>query len=202
MNYPEQQQQSQSGNSQWQKPVMRDSTNRDSADAKKPGKTGGVDPKLQDKIKSGARWLYWIAALSIINTILWHTGMEATFVVGLGMTQIADGVVYGVFGGNAPVFVTILSIIVSAAISGGFALFGYLASRHSKAAFIAGLVFYSLDTLLFLLIGEWFGLAFHVVAFLGILGGLTALGKYNKNKAARKAAYATPVVSSQESVPA
>ena len=41
---------------------------------------------------SGANWFYWIAGLSLVNTILLYTGSEWVFVVGLGVTQLIDGI--------------------------------------------------------------------------------------------------------------
>ena len=41
-------------------------------------------------VASAARWFWWIAGLSLVNTILVHSGSETSFVIGLGFTLIAD----------------------------------------------------------------------------------------------------------------
>jgi hypothetical protein len=53
----------------------------------------GANPK----IVSAARWFWWIVALSIINTILLHSGSETSFVMGLGFTLVADALLLGTF---------------------------------------------------------------------------------------------------------
>ena len=38
----------------------------------------------------GAHWFYWVAGLSVVNWIILHQGGGLRFVVGLGITVIAD----------------------------------------------------------------------------------------------------------------
>src|SRR5688572_28411552 len=45
---------------------------------------------LEMRLKSGASWFYWIAGLSIINSIAALSGAGWGFIVGLGVTQIVD----------------------------------------------------------------------------------------------------------------
>ncbi|MCC6297871.1 MAG: hypothetical protein IT314_01140 [Anaerolineales bacterium] len=71
----------------------------------------------------------------------------------------------------------VIGLIVSAVIAGVFALFGLFANRAMKWAFIVGMVFYALDTLLMLVFREWMGLLFHVFFLFGLFGGLSALNK-------------------------
>ena len=46
--------------------------------------------KVQGQFKSGADWFFWIAGLSIINSIILLAGGQWSFIVGLGITQIID----------------------------------------------------------------------------------------------------------------
>ena len=46
--------------------------------------------KIESKFKSGASWFFWIAGLSIINSIILLAGGQWNFIVGLGVTQIID----------------------------------------------------------------------------------------------------------------
>lgn len=45
-------------------------------------------------IKGGANWFYWIAGLSIINTLIIFFNGDVNFIVGLGLTQIIDAIFY------------------------------------------------------------------------------------------------------------
>src|SRR5438477_10996020 len=40
--------------------------------------------------RSGANWFYWIAALSLLNSIIFFTGSNFSFFVGLGLTPLID----------------------------------------------------------------------------------------------------------------
>src|SRR5215471_16932506 len=42
------------------------------------------------RLKSGASWFYWIAGLSLINSVVSFTGSSWRFILGLGITQLFD----------------------------------------------------------------------------------------------------------------
>src|SRR5690242_13420481 len=46
----------------------------------------------EQRMKSGAHWFYWIAALSLLTSIISLVGGGWSFFVSLGVTQIIDGV--------------------------------------------------------------------------------------------------------------
>jgi hypothetical protein len=56
-------------------------------------------------------------------------------------------------------------------------LFGYLARKRMRWAFVVGMILYALDGLLFLLAADFFSLAFHAFALFGIYGGFKACGQ-------------------------
>lgn len=121
-------------------------------------------------VKGGASWFYWIAALSLINSIAIFAGGDINFIVGLGITQLIDGILLELTGtGN------IYGLIASALISGMFFLFGYFANKFSGSAFMAGIILYLLDSLIFLLVGDWLGLGFHAFALFMIISGYRQL---------------------------
>ncbi len=119
-------------------------------------------------IKSGAGWLYTIAVLSTINTIILLAHGDIAFVVGLGITQL--------FAAIASEFprVTPIAIFMNLIIVGIYMMFGYFASRRAKWAFITAIVLYSFDTLLVLVVKDWMMLAFHGLALYYIGRGLCA----------------------------
>jgi hypothetical protein len=48
---------------------------------------------LENQVKGGTSWFFWIAGLSILNSIIFFSGSSITFVVGLGATRFIDGFV-------------------------------------------------------------------------------------------------------------
>lgn len=45
--------------------------------------------QLEQRMKSGANWFYWIAALSLVTSIISLAGGDWGFLVSLGVTQLA-----------------------------------------------------------------------------------------------------------------
>ena len=141
--------------------------------------------QLENQFKNGARWFYWIAGLSLLNSVvvLLANG-NWNFVIGLGATQFVDGVAL-FFLEDLPqesaLLVKSIALGVDAVLIGLFFLFGFLALKGKRAAFIVGIALYALDGLLFLLLQDWFGLGFHAFALFSIFGGLSALNQLRAN---------------------
>src|SRR5262245_23869691 len=51
---------------------------------------------LQERGRRGANWFFWVAGLSLVNSVIIHTGGGIFFVVGMGATLIVDAVASGV----------------------------------------------------------------------------------------------------------
>ena len=49
--------------------------------------------ELAAQTTNGASWFYWIAGLSAINSVVYLSGSDWSFLAGLGLTQLADGFV-------------------------------------------------------------------------------------------------------------
>lgn len=135
--------------------------------------------KLETQHQGGAKWFYWIAALSLVNSAIIHFGGEWSFVVGLGATQFLDVIAAAVAEevGSGAAIVKALAIAGDLLIAGIFALFGFFALKRKTWAFVAGMALYGVDGLLFLLVGDWLSIGFHVFALLGLAGGLVAARK-------------------------
>jgi hypothetical protein len=142
-----------------------------------------VSAETQMRVKSGANWFYWIAVLSLINSIVLVSGGSWNFIVGLGITQIADAVILTAGGGgrvgelNALVVIVLMFDILVAAV---FAGFGYFAGRGSAAMFIVGIVIYVLDGLIYLVFGDYLAAGFHAFALFYIIRGLLAAFEMRK----------------------
>jgi hypothetical protein len=134
---------------------------------------------LARRAKSGGNNFYWIAGLSVVNSLILAFQGGITFVIGLGITQLVDAFA-SVFAEQAPDGALIfkgLGLVLSIIISGIFALFGFLAGKDLRWAFITGMVLYTLDTVLLLVFTDWFGLAFHLFFLWNLWGGLQALNQ-------------------------
>jgi len=133
--------------------------------------------------KNGAAWFYWIAGLSLINTVLVLTKSNLTFALGLVITMIPDNIAADVafkLDGNKAVLGGALAF--DAAILGLFVLCGYLSQRRILPVFALGMVVYLLDGLLaFLLLGfsDFIGLAIHAYALWSMWGGFLAYRQLN-----------------------
>lgn len=137
--------------------------------------------ELERQFSRGTSWFYWIAGLSLVNSILWLTGAEWSFIVGLGATRMVDAIILGLSEemqvGNAIKFV---AFGIDLLIAGVYVLIGFLALKRIKAVVIIGMVFYALDGLTFLMVGDYLSMAFHGYALFCIFGGLKALSQLNQ----------------------
>jgi hypothetical protein len=125
--------------------------------------------QLEERCRSGARWFYWIAALSLITSLIALSGNEWGFIVSLGVTQLVDALANNAGGGAK-----IIALVFDLMAAGAFALVGYFASKRHAWLFVAGMVAYALDGLLFIIVQDWLAIAFHAFALYGIFGGYRA----------------------------
>jgi hypothetical protein len=129
----------------------------------------GLDREaLERRRNGGASWFYWVAALSLINSVGALTGQGWRFIVGLGITQLADALVARTGHGLA------LVAPVDVALIGGFALLGRYARRGRLWAFGVGAAFYALDGLIFVAARDWIGVAFHAFVLVMAARGFEA----------------------------
>ncbi len=129
--------------------------------------------EIQQKIKKAANWFYWIAALSIINSILnFDTPSKTSFIAGLGICQVVDEVIMEMFG-SYNYYATIINIIISLAI----AFIGYKARNGNKIAFIIGLNLYALDGILFFYFNIWINFGFHILVLFFVYQGIPAINE-------------------------
>ncbi len=111
------------------------------------------------RVQSGARWFWWIAGLSAVNSVVALGGGNFNFVVGLGMTQFADGLFHNL---------RILAVIFDALAVAFFFFAGFFARKGHLWAFVVGGLPYIGDGIIFVLIGDWLPVAFHAYALVFI----------------------------------
>jgi len=127
------------------------------------------DPNLDGRIKNGASWFYWIAAFSIINSILVYTTLAWQFGLGLAVTVERDNVARQVGGSTMT-----KHIAINVAIAAFVAAFGYFAGKRHGWAFIVGMLLLGLDTVLTGLLSMWLNLVLHIWAMISIFLGYRA----------------------------
>jgi len=151
----------------------------------------GPDPGLAAHAKSGANWFYWIAGLSVINSVIFVLGADVAFLAGLGLTQLMDAVIGLSVEQGAPALLKAVAVVFDFVVVAIFALIGYYAGRRFSAAFLIGIVVYLLDGLLLLLLGAYLTAGFHAFALFFIIRGFFACRKLNATAAGQ--AFQTPV---------
>jgi hypothetical protein len=132
--------------------------------------------QLEAKMRSGANWFFWIAGLSVVNTVILLMEGDRHFVVGLGITQLVNGIALAIAKQN-PETATIgkaVAFVLTLLVSTVVGAFGLGARRGWAWIFILGMVLYLVDGLLFILFEDWMSVGFHLFALWGIFGGLRA----------------------------
>lgn len=133
--------------------------------------------RLEGLIKNGASWFYCIAGLSLVNTLALLIGLDWNFVIGLAVTQIIDSlasVIAGDVSANIGFFIKAAAVFMDVLIAGVFVLFGFFAHRKHGWSFITGMVFYTLDGLLFLILQDYLAAGFHLLALYVMFRGYRA----------------------------
>lgn len=137
----------------------------------------GVAAAYLSRVQASANWFYWIAGLSLLNSIIvLAVNGRWSFLVGLGVTQFIDGLSIGLseqVGSATMVIALVLDLIVA----GLFVGFGLLARKPHTWAFILGMVIYALDGLIFLYFQVWLSFAFHIYVLYRLYQGIAASNK-------------------------
>ena len=140
-----------------------------------------VDPavvtELLGKHRNGSGWFFWIAAFSFINSAVILSGSDWSFLVGLGITQLVDGLAMAIAeesGADGFSLIHIAALVIDLIIAASFALWGVLARKHLGWAYVVGIALYSLDGALFLLVQDWPSFGFHILALFYIFSGFKA----------------------------
>ena len=114
-------------------------------------------------IRSAARWFWWIAALSLVNVVMFHSGSDTNFVIGLAMTTLASAV----FAANVPAALGLAGLAIAF-----YLVVGFYAQRQKLWAFYLGLAVYILDGLIYVYFQDWMPVAFHALAAFFISKGI------------------------------
>src|SRR5262245_20497674 len=128
--------------------------------------------ELEKRHRNGASWFYWVAALSVVNSFVLLMGGSWSFIIGLALTQLIDGVALAMSNnaGSLPVAAFMLDLLVAGTVAG----VGFLAHGGRSAAYIVGMSLYVLDAVIFAFVGDYPALGFHLFALWGMWTGFSA----------------------------
>jgi hypothetical protein len=137
---------------------------------------------LKRQMKSGAYNFYWIAGLTMANSIYFVFITRSNFVIGLGITQFMDTVTHNIAQSfpNSVRLVQLIGLLPDLFICSVFVLCGLLAVKGFRWAFITGMLLYGLDAILTLLSPDLIGFGFHLFFLWFLLSGLRALNNLQK----------------------
>jgi hypothetical protein len=131
--------------------------------------------KIENQIKSGANWFYWIGGLSVLNSLIFIFGGGLSFVVGLGITQLVDvlaSIISESAQTDAASLIRTIGLVINIGIALGYVAFGILASRKQRGAIITGMIFYALDAVILFVFGDYISTLFHLLVLPGLYNGL------------------------------
>ena len=130
----------------------------------------------ETRLRNGINWFYWIAGLSLFNSVVFHTSTQWSFTIGLALTQFIDGLAAGLGRETgSPGVATAIALGLDVLVAGVFAALGYLGRQRYRWVVVAGMAVYLLDGVLMLVATEWLSAAFHAFALFGLWRGLQAL---------------------------
>ncbi len=134
---------------------------------------------LEQRSKSGARWFFWIAGLSIITSVVSLFGGGFAFFLSLGATQVIDGLAKGLSQelGDAT---RIVGLTLDILVAGVFVLIGWFALKRHLWSFVAGMILFMLDALLLLAFQIWISFVFHLLVLFWIFKGYQAARQLSK----------------------
>ena len=129
-------------------------------------------------IKRSAGWFDWIAALSVVNSVISLFNGNWTFVLGLGITQVIDYLAQR--SGNSRG--QLIGFVVTLLVAGFFWLMGRFAKQGQRWALIVGMFLYTLDGLVLVVGRAWLSVAFHGYALFMLSRGFAAIKQYETAK--------------------
>ena len=122
-------------------------------------------------MRSSAGWLFLIAALSMVNSVVDLTGGTWHFFIGLGLMDAANAFGELVIKGTSG---AVMALIFDAGLAAGIVVVAMLARRGASWAFMLGMVVYGLDALLFVWARDWLSVVFHGLALFYLFRGYRA----------------------------
>jgi hypothetical protein len=129
--------------------------------------------ELAARYRSGANWFYWIAALTLVTSVISLLGGGWRFFLSLEITQVIDVIALGFsesFGEATKVIAIVLDVFISAMFAG----FAFLAHKRQMWAYVLGMVVFLLDALLSIVFMDFIGIIVHGFVLFMMIRGFVA----------------------------
>lgn len=151
-------------------------------DGEVPPAVTGQEAGLVRTLYSGTNWFFWIAGLTLVNTVLAISGSDTTFGLGLGVTLLTDFISQDLVQKHAAMAgaIRVVQFGFDILAIGLTVLWGILGRKGQNWAIMVGGVLVALDTLLLGLItlsaggGLIISILIHIWALFGIFGAFGA----------------------------
>lgn len=129
----------------------------------------------------GAHWFYWLAAASVLNSLVVYFLHLPNSMVAFGLTRWIDGTngPLSAEGYTPPLYLGALLINILIALV--FAAFGYFAERGKDNIYALGILLYTIDAILIIGFRDLFGFSFHLVGLYFLTRGLLASRHLREN---------------------
>ena len=133
-------------------------------------------PHSNGQVVQAGRWLYWVAALSVVNFVLILVGSEWGLALSMGFTDLVAMLTNEVEGIAKPIVMAFAGVVIL-----GIAGLGWQACEGKLWAFVVGIVVILLDTLILLPYGVdgLISIGFHLYATWCLFTGIRALKSTN-----------------------
>jgi hypothetical protein len=135
--------------------------------------------ELFERGKNGAAWFYWVAGLSLINTLCALTESNFGFALGLNVTLIADYMALDAVRGGAEDSVKLLALGFDLVVYALMAACGWLSQKRVLPVFAIGMALYLLDALLFFVVFDVVSTVLHAFALWSMWSGFSAYRRLN-----------------------
>ena len=144
-----------------------------------PAQLANIQKRLQldNQVRGGVGWFFWIAGLSLINSAAYLLGKNFVFFLGLGITQLIDGFM-SIFAnelGSSGNILRFIGFAIDVLIASIFVAFGVLGRKQYKLPVIIGMILYSIDAVIMLIFQDYLSVGLHVFALFGIWIGLKSM---------------------------
>jgi|SRR5687768_16681380 len=130
----------------------------------------------RSSVLHAADWFFWLAALSLVNSLFVFYYKTANTPIALGITQWLDGT----HGGLNPTMTT-SALVTNILIAGVLVAIGLMARRGSDIAFVVGIFLYVIDAFLAIGLRDFFGFGVHLIALFFLGKGLLASRHLKEN---------------------
>jgi hypothetical protein len=156
--------------------------------------------EVREKAAKAAGWFIAVMAFSVINSALTLMGADLSFVIGLGTTMMADGIMIAALNDLLAIN-RLIGIVVSLLLyTIGFVPMFIVWKRSkngSKRAYLLGMVLYLIDGFIFVAVGDLVGIGFHAFFLFSMWGGYQFIKKLEEARSMENETYSTVSESAQ-----